>query len=76
MTSTRPPWRYRKIADGTTVINVSEPFQPRVIEGRTGRVLASIMRAYAAWHRKRMSPEKLERSRREQELLAARLHER
>jgi hypothetical protein len=37
--------------------------QPRVVEGRPGRVLASIMRAYPAWHRKRR-------------LLAARLRER
>ena len=73
MNSPKPRRIYRQLDDGTAEVNTSGPFEPRPVEGRLGRLIVRVMSGYAGWRGRRMTPEQLERGRREQEIAARQL---
>jgi hypothetical protein len=75
MGSSRPRRVYRALESGTAEVNVAGPFEPRPVEGNVAQLVVRVMSAYGGWRRRRMTPEKVERARREQEIVKRQIDE-
>jgi hypothetical protein len=73
MSGTRPGRLYRKLESGAVEVNRSGPLQAHPANGTLLRMTARVLGRFARWRARRMSPEQMQRARREQEILATTL---
>ena len=75
MGSTRPRRIYRRLETGSAEVRVAGPVAPRPVEGKLARLAVRVMTSSAGWRHRRMTPEQLERARREQEIVLRQIDE-